>query len=252
MSVHALDPERPRPRIRLRFRDRPLLERLLVPYLVLVLVTGALGTYVVSHDLAVRGQVSVDRELSTLSLQSRSHVHDQELYVVDALTFASHLQGVAKAVADRDTASAHSLLRNVAAFRPDASRLALVDRRGRPISVLGPGGAGGAPLDPAALALLANAVTATGPVLSFTTTGAPTLAVAGPVCAAGTGGATPCRSVGAALAELPVTDLLPVAEATGPERGVAILPARCIQSSGRPISANTCSAVNGIPSVNSM
>ncbi|HVU72624.1 MAG TPA: HAMP domain-containing sensor histidine kinase [Mycobacteriales bacterium] len=220
MSILANDP--PRRRRSVRFRDRPLLERLLVPYLVLVLVTGALGTYVVSHDLAVRGQVSVDRELSTLSLQTRSHVHDQELYVVDALTFASHLQGVAEAVEKHDTHAAHDLLRNVAAFRPDASRLALVDRGGRPITVLGPGGAPGATLDAGSLTLLARAVTATDPLLSFTKAGAPTLAVAGPVCAAGTGGATPCRSVGAALAELPVTDLLPIADATGPDRGITI------------------------------
>ena len=116
-----------------RLRDLPLFVKLLVPFLVLILVIGAGGLYLVVHDLSSGAQSALNEELLRRSLDARSRIHDRELYLLESVNFAANLRGVAEAVDSGDRGTTRQLLHSVVALKTDLELLVAVGRNGETI-----------------------------------------------------------------------------------------------------------------------
>ena len=203
-----------------RFRDLPLVWKLLLPYLTLVIVVGSFGAFLIVRDLSTRAQATVDAELTRRSLDAAAEVHDRELYALESANLAANLQGVAGALGRRDPAGAARLLRSVLALKTDldamevtaGSDTLLAFRRdssgGKPVETAGDPLAG----EPAVHDALASN---TGrPSATFLRLGGrPMLAVVAPVCSA----SEACGPVGVVVVGI---DARVVAEASS-QRAVA-------------------------------
>ena len=110
-----------------RFRDLPLFYKLLVPFLALMLVTGVVGALLIAADQSTRAQTALDESLSRRALDTRSLMHDRELSLVESVSLAANLQGMAAAAARHDRAQVATLLRSVAALKQDLTLVAVVD-----------------------------------------------------------------------------------------------------------------------------
>ena len=119
--------------IRSRFRDLPVFLKLLVPFLVLMILLGALGGVLIVRDLSSRAQTALDQDLSRRSLEARSFLRDRELYLLESVNFAANLEGMADAMRARDRARATELLRSVVALKSDLDLVAAADTDGRTI-----------------------------------------------------------------------------------------------------------------------
>jgi signal transduction histidine kinase len=113
-----------------RFGDLPLFWKLLVPFLGLMLVVGAAGTFLVVRDLAERAQATLDQDLSRRSLEARTAIHDRELYILESVNLAANLQGMDSAIRDGDTRTVASLLGSVLALKTELDLLVVTDRDG--------------------------------------------------------------------------------------------------------------------------
>ncbi len=116
---------------RRQFRDFPLFWRLLVPFMSLILVMGFLGTFVIVRNLSQRARAAVDLDLSRRSVDVRTHMHDRELYLLESVNFASNIEGIARAIKERDAGAVERLLRSVLALKKDVDRLVVTDATGR-------------------------------------------------------------------------------------------------------------------------
>lgn len=114
-----------------RLRDLPLFAKVLAPFLVLLLVVGAAGTFLIVRDLSARARSSLNEELLRRSLDARSRIHDRELYLLESANFAANLRGIAPAVKARDSGAATALLRSVLALKTDLGLLAVTDASGK-------------------------------------------------------------------------------------------------------------------------
>lgn len=113
------------------FSDLPLFWKLLVPFLVLILIVGAAGTYLIVRDLSSTARVEMNQELLRASLDARSRVHDRELYLLESVNFAANLHGMADAVRRKNSGEAGGLLRSVLALKTDLHLLAVTLSDGR-------------------------------------------------------------------------------------------------------------------------
>lgn len=116
---------------RRRGRGVSLFAKLLVPFLILILVVGVGGAFLIVRDLSSRAQASLDRDLLRDSLDARSIVRDRELYLLESVNFAANLAGTAEAVAKRDAPAEARLLRSVPALKTDLSLVVATTRDGR-------------------------------------------------------------------------------------------------------------------------
>lgn len=114
-----------------RLRDLPLFAKVLAPFLVLLLVVGAAGTFLIVRDLSARARSSLNEELLRRSLDARSRIHDRELYLLESANFAANLRGIAPAVKARDSGASTALLRSVLALKTDLGLLAVTDASGK-------------------------------------------------------------------------------------------------------------------------
>ena len=117
-----------------RFRNLPLFWKLLLPLVGLVLLMGIVGTLVVVRDLSGRAQVALERELSRRSLDARTALHDRELYLLEAVNFASNVQGMAQALETGDKRDATTLLESVLALKSEVEVLVAADAKGRGVA----------------------------------------------------------------------------------------------------------------------
>ena len=206
---------------RRRLRDLPLYVKLLVPFLVLILVIGAGGLYLVVHDLSSGAQSALNEELLRRSLDARSRIHDRELYLLESVNFAANLRGIANATDQRDRDAARELLRSVVALKTDLELLAAVGRNGDTIVSFGrrlPGGkvkqAPGPSLGHDGFVRRALRTQTGEKTVGFVRTdGARVLAIAAPICTT----AGSCRPVGAAIVGMDLRTL--AAEAAGRRSG---------------------------------
>lgn len=111
-------------------RDLPLLWKLLVPAVLLALLTGVAGTFLVVRDLSSRAQADLDRALFGRSVAAKAYLLDQEFYLLEAVRFAVNLQGLQEAVATGDRARASELLASVAALKDRLNLLVATDAGG--------------------------------------------------------------------------------------------------------------------------
>jgi signal transduction histidine kinase len=200
-----------------RFRELPLFGKLLVPFLVLMLIAGVLGALLIVRDLSSRAETTLDESLSRRSLTARSLLHDRELYLLESVSFASNLEGIAPAVERERLPEVNRLLQSVVALKTDLTLLAVTDREGIGVRSFLRRDPGDEPTqrsddawgDQEFVARVLNGETAD-KASGFLQVGKRTvLAVAGPICSQ----VRRCASVGAAIAGIDV-DLL-VAEAAG-------------------------------------
>lgn len=209
------------------FRDLPLFWKLLLPYLALVLVVGAVDTYVVLRELAIQNQAALNQDLAQRILDARSGLHDQELYAEEGASFAANVDGMSGALQRGDSGAAATLLRSVAALKPRLQFIAVARPDGTSIADL----AGAGRLVPGAGTRLGGQQAVREALNS--TDGASRsgfvqvggiwlLGVAEPICGAGPS----CRPVGVAVAGVGLRGILASA---GTDESAAIFSADGVQ-----------------------
>jgi signal transduction histidine kinase len=117
-----------------RFRDLPLVWKLLLPFVTLMLFAGTIGAFVIVRDLSSRAETNLDSELARRSLAARSVLHDRELYLVESANLAANLRGMSTAARGRDARRVRGLVRSVLALKTDLTFVAVIDRKGRPLA----------------------------------------------------------------------------------------------------------------------
>ncbi|GAC1415542.1 MAG: hypothetical protein NVSMB57_11050 [Actinomycetota bacterium] len=123
------------------FRDLSLFSKLMVPFFTLILLLGIVGGFVTVHDLSTRAESAVDQALLIRSLDARSFLRDRELYLLEAVNFASNVQGIALATKEHDGARVKTLLNAVRSLKSDLQMLFVVDASGKLLAQsVGPAG----------------------------------------------------------------------------------------------------------------
>lgn len=205
-------------RRRSRLRDMPLFAKLLVPFLLLILVIAAGGLYLVVHDLSSNAQGALNGELLRRSLDARSRIHDRELYLLESVSFAANLEGMAEAVRAGDRTGVADLLRSVPALKGDLEVVAVMGSAGSPLAGFVRAGprapirrAG--PIRWSAERFVTRALTTQEKMAGFPELdGRSMLAIAAPVCSGGES----CQSVGVAVVGMQLDTL--ASEAAGRTR----------------------------------
>lgn len=116
------------------FRDLPIFWKLLTPFLVLLFAVGAVGVYIVVHDLTSRSTAAMSDELTLRVVDARAALQSAELDLLESANYASNLQGIADALVRRSSASVGELLRSVLALKSDVSRVAVTDPSGATVA----------------------------------------------------------------------------------------------------------------------
>lgn len=208
-----------------RLSDLPLFWKLLVPFLVLILVVGAAGTYLIVRELSTRARVEMNQELLRRSLDARSRIHDRELYLLESVNFAANLHGMAEAVRRKNSSEAARLLRSVLALKTDLHLLGVTLPDGRSLVEFVRATSDGAVQEGSGTAWGATAVVAGSlpskaeqKIAGFVSLGErKLLAIAGPVCS----GTKECASVGSALVGIDV-DVVASEAAGALRQGISI------------------------------
>jgi signal transduction histidine kinase len=113
-----------------QLRRLPLLWRLLIPSLVVTLVLGSAGSFVLVRYLHRGAQESLDRKLFTDAVSAEVQIRDQTLALLESLRLASNLEGVPEALAAHDRSKLSSLLAGVPALHSHLDLLVAVDGAG--------------------------------------------------------------------------------------------------------------------------
>jgi signal transduction histidine kinase len=100
-------------------RDLPIFWKLLLPFLVLLMVVGAAGAYLIARDMTSRSESSLSEQLTFRAVEARSQLHDSELDLLESSNYTSNLQGMAEGVASRDPDAVGVLLESVVALKLD-------------------------------------------------------------------------------------------------------------------------------------
>ena len=180
-------------------RNLPLFWKLLLPFAVLMLAVGSVGTYVVVADASARASAAVDQDAARRSVDARAILHDRELYLVESATYAGNLSGMAAAVRAHDGAAAGRLLQSVVALKPDIDVAAVTDAAGATLAEFRRDSGGRMSLTPgdqwAAVAPIRDASRSGTTASGFTAGGQALLVTATPIC----GGSDTCAPVGMAV-----------------------------------------------------
>jgi signal transduction histidine kinase len=204
--------------MKIRLRDLPLFGKLLIPFLLLLLVVAAGGLYLVVHDLSSNAQASLNGELLRRSLDARSRIHDRELYLLESVSFAANLDGMAEAVRAEGHQDVADLLGSVPALKTDLEIVTVMTAEGQTLGVFSreaPGRAARRKTGPAwsAEPFVHQALAGEEKTAGFPDwKGQPMLAIASPICA----GADTCRPVGVAVVGMRLRTL--AGEAAGKAR----------------------------------
>lgn len=190
----------------------PLFWKLLLPFLVLIVIMGAAGTYVIVRDLSLTARVEINQELLRRAVDARASVHDRELYVLESLNFAANLRGMADAVRKRDGREVAVILRSVLALKTDLNFLAVALPDGRSLIEFVRDTSGGQATEGSGTAwgdhpMVSASLPGGGETkkAGFLPLGDRTLlAIAGPICSS----AEPCTSAGSVIAGVDATAML--------------------------------------------
>lgn len=190
-----------------------------MPFLLLLVLIGASGLFLIVRDLSSRAQTMLDQDLSALSLDARSFLRDRELYLVEAGNFATNLHGIADAVRRKDRAGVARLALSVLALKQDLGLLVVTDAAGAGIAAFDDGKQRDDPGTWADRPFVSEVLAdrsgrkASGFLVQEDRT---LLVIAAPICAV----ADSCTPVGAAVTGLDVTDLVTGAFKISPSAGV--------------------------------
>ncbi|MHB8511836.1 MAG: sensor histidine kinase [Actinomycetota bacterium] len=111
----------------------PLALKLLLPYLVLGLIVGTVGTSLIVRQLSGQALSHLDQELRQRTLDERAALHDRELYLLEAGNFAANISGLANAVNSGNTVTVQRLTDSVAALKSDLGLIAIVNPAGHAV-----------------------------------------------------------------------------------------------------------------------
>lgn len=126
-----------------RLRDLPIFWKLLVPFVLLLLLVGGSGTFIVVRALSLRSERSLSEQLTLRVVEARSAIHDSELDLLESANYSSNLNGMADALRARDDEATRHLLQSVAALKTDLRVVAATTADGTAVADLGWLGAGG-------------------------------------------------------------------------------------------------------------
>jgi signal transduction histidine kinase len=102
----------------------------MIPFLVLMLLLGTVGGFVIVRDLSSRAETSLGQDLSQRSLDVRSFLRDRELSLIESTNVAANVQGMAEATRAGDRVRVAELLRTPLALKADLSLLVAANARG--------------------------------------------------------------------------------------------------------------------------
>jgi signal transduction histidine kinase len=114
-----------------RFRNLKLFPKLLVPFGILIIIMGVVGSFSTVRYLSSRAEGALDDDLFRRSVDGKVYVADSALYLLESVRFAANIQGVAEAVQARDPEKTAQLLASVLAVRTDLDLLVATDLKGR-------------------------------------------------------------------------------------------------------------------------
>jgi signal transduction histidine kinase len=117
-------------------RDLPIFWKLLLPFLMLLLIVGAAGAFVIVRDLTEKSAAALSEQLSVRALDARSLVHDSELDLLESANYASNLDGMVAAAERGNGAGVTALLGSVRALKTDLDAVVVTDRQGRALAEL--------------------------------------------------------------------------------------------------------------------
>lgn len=100
-------------------RNLPIFWKLLLPFLVLLLVVGGFGTFIMVRDLSSRATQSLSEHLTLRVVEARSLIHARELDLLESANYASNLNGMADALRRTDSDATRHLLESVVALKTD-------------------------------------------------------------------------------------------------------------------------------------
>ena len=190
------------------FGRLPLFWKILLPFLVLILILGATGAFLVVRDLASNARSRLEQDLGRLSLNALSLAHDRELYLLESATFASNVQGMHSALHSGDATTVAGLLGSVLTLKKDLDMLVAADASGVGVVEYVPRTGATTPTKSSGHRWIADkfvydalADPSGGRHSGFLIGSSdPLLAIASPVCAS----KPPCRSSGVAIAAVRV------------------------------------------------
>lgn len=110
-------------------RDLPIFWKLLLPFLVLLLVVGSAGAYIIVRDLTSKSAAALSDQLTLRVIDARSQIHVSELDLLESVNYASNLQGMADAITNRRSSSVSALLQSVLALKTDIDIVAATNDR---------------------------------------------------------------------------------------------------------------------------
>ncbi|MHB8513297.1 MAG: sensor histidine kinase [Actinomycetota bacterium] len=183
-------------------RKLPLFWKLLVPFLAIELVIGYFGGFLIIRYLSDRAKTTIEQTLSTRFYETRSWLHDRNLYLIESVNLAANLDGMVKAISSNDPGNVQRLLASVLALKPELSMVSIANTRGASLSefLARPGG-GFATAQTTSWqdsTVVRDALAMTSPTRSagfVIVDGTPMFAVAEPVCSTNAG----CSPVGVAI-----------------------------------------------------
>ncbi len=182
-----------------RFRDLPIVWKLLLPFLVLLMVVGSGGAYIIVRDLSSKSAAALGEQLTLRALDARSLIHDRELDLLESANYATNQQGMIEALASEQPLTVGELLRSVVALKTDLALVAATNERGMGVSELVRSGSEATPASGtqwSAFAPVRQAREREAKASGFVRVGDRVLMVmVAPVC----GGASPCAPVGFAI-----------------------------------------------------
>ena len=97
----------------------PIFWKLLLPFLALLMLVGAVGAYLIARDMTTRSESALSEQLTFRAVEARSLIHDNELDLLESSNYASNLEGMADRVARRDANGVSALLASVVALKAD-------------------------------------------------------------------------------------------------------------------------------------
>lgn len=113
-----------------RFRDLPLLWKLLVPFLIILLM-GSAGGFLIIRDFAGRNQETVDRELFRATSSVQAFIFAESSRLLDSVRLAANLEGMPQAVQAGNDDQVLAILNNVRTLQSSLNLLLITDTGGR-------------------------------------------------------------------------------------------------------------------------
>ena len=102
-----------------------------------MLAVAVLGTFFVTRSIATRAAASLDQELARRSLEWHATMRDRELSLLESVTLATNMEGMATSVTRRDSGRVEQLAQSVLALKRDLDFVVVTDATNRLVAQVG-------------------------------------------------------------------------------------------------------------------